>query len=114
MNAIIILLAASTLNWVGVSVTGYKSKYVDSRYFKTEQECLSSKKLNGRTFQRACIPVPELPQEFFDAQEAKDRIEEQNNPNYKKNVYQACITELRNKKLTYKEYFDAAEACKVN
>lgn len=111
MNTLVILLTASTLNWVGVSVTGYKTNEAESRYFKTEQECRTSTRLKGHISQKVCIPVPELPQEFFDAQTAEDHRKDLADPYRNQKIETLCAAELKGKQLTYKEFYEAKDNC---
>ncbi len=70
MGITLVAATAVALNWVGVSI--YTTKHNEDlfqHYFRSESECWRSKLLLGEDLgDRICIPVPELPQEFFDNQ----------------------------------------------
>lgn len=112
MNSVIaIVLAASTLNWVGIANVHMGKNSADAlyqRYFKTEIECRSYQRV------RLCIPVPELPQEYFDNQNRNDESVRLNNPNRRTEYDRKCATDLRGQKLSYKEFYDKVDECKQN
>lgn len=74
----IMMLAAAIAgsDWIGVSIeTGKRSEAMSQRYFHSEEECRGSTSLIGGSDDRVCFPVPALPKEIWDRQDAADRKE---------------------------------------
>jgi hypothetical protein len=86
ITALILATSIVGYDWVGVSIsTGKHSEEMSQRYFRSEEACRSSGALIGDTEDRVCFPVPSLPKEVWDRQDASDTADLQRN-------HEACLS----------------------
>ncbi len=85
ITTFILAAAIAGYDWVGVSIeTGKHSEEMSQRYFHTEEACRSSGALVGDMDDRVCFPVPSLPKEVWDRQDASDQLDRQR-------YHEACV-----------------------
>jgi len=95
MSNILITMAAVSFSWVGVSIeTGKHDEQMFQHYFRDAATCRSSKALPGDLTDRVCIPVPELPEEFFEQQKKQCKANAERYAwldSYRKPMLEACL-----------------------